>query len=143
MVWAIDQKDQSASNGLGSIPNISPSQQQNAQSMSANMQASSACYATDCGAKCKKGTNKVTEVNGQPGQLSTRYSYHTPRIHLEASLIFSRSDRCPSGKYRSVCCDDGTTMGKCQWRGYRGAGMSCISGCAEGIGLCVSHTDTS
>ena len=23
-------------------------------------------------------------------------------------------------------------MGKCQWRGYRGAGLSCISGCADG-----------
>lgn len=23
-------------------------------------------------------------------------------------------------------------MGKCQWRGYRGVGMSCIQGCADG-----------
>lgn len=34
--------------------------------------------------------------------------------------------------YRRICCDDGTTQGKCQWRGYRGAGLSCISGCADG-----------
>jgi chitinase len=27
-------------------------------------------------------------------------------------------------------------MGTCQWRGYRGLGMSCISGCAEGMLLC-------
>jgi chitinase len=52
-------------------------------------------------------------MNGQPGQLST-------------------NDRCPKGKYRNLCCDDGTLMGLCQWRGYRGVGLSCISGCNSG-----------
>ena len=41
-------------------------------------------------------------------------------------------DRCSKKEYRSLCCNDGTTMGKCQWRGYRGAGLSCIQGCADG-----------
>lgn len=113
MVWAIDQKDQSQSNGLGSNPDVSPTQQADAQQMSDNQAASLSCYTTDCNAKCKKGTNKVSEVFGQPGQIST-------------------SDRCPKGQKRSVCCNDGTTMGKCQWRGYRGKGMSCIQGCAQG-----------
>ena len=41
-------------------------------------------------------------------------------------------DRCSKNEYRSVCCNDGTTMGKCSWRGYRGSGLSCIQGCADG-----------
>ncbi|KAM0798075.1 glycoside hydrolase superfamily [Usnea florida] len=113
MVWAMDQKDQTQSSGLGLVPSVTPDQQSSAKQMSSDQAASLSCYTTDCNAKCKSGTNKVTEVFGQPGQVSTR-------------------NRCSSGQYRSVCCDDGTTMGRCQWRGYRGVGMSCIQGCADG-----------
>ncbi|KAL8664747.1 MAG: hypothetical protein Q9202_002749 [Teloschistes flavicans] len=72
MVWAIDQKDQTQSNGIGSNPDISSDQLSDAQQMSANQAASLSCYTTDCSAQCKKGTNKVAEVFGQPGQVSTR-----------------------------------------------------------------------
>lgn len=51
-------------------------------------------------------------MNGQPGMLST-------------------SDRCDKNKYRTLCCDDGTTMGTCKWRGYRGLGLSCMGGCDD------------
>ena len=47
-------------------------------------------------------------------------------------MIFVTRDRCSKNEYRSVCCNDGTTMGKCSWRGYRGSGLSCIQGCADG-----------
>ena len=72
MVWAMDQKDQTQSNGLGSAPNVTPDQQASAQQMSSDQAASLSCYATDCNSKCKRGTNKVAEVFGQPGQVSTR-----------------------------------------------------------------------
>ena len=113
MVWAMDQVDQKASNGLGPGSNVTPDQQNNAQQMSDDMVAGVTCRTTDCGASCPHGTHKVAETNGQPGKLST-------------------SSRCGKGKDREVCCDAGTTMGKCQWRGYRGAGLSCTSGCSEG-----------
>ena len=74
MVWAIDQKDQTQSNGLGSNGNVTPDQQQNAQQMSNDRAASLSCYTTACNAKCKSGTNKVAQVFGQPGQISTRSS---------------------------------------------------------------------
>jgi len=32
-------------------------------------------------------------------------------------------------------------MGKCQWRGYRGVGLSCISGCADGETELVTDTN--
>lgn len=122
MVWAIDQKDQTADNGLGKAPGVTTDQQADAQQMSNDQAAKLTCYTTDCNAKCKKGTNEVTQMNGQPGQLST-------------------SDRCPKNQYRTLCCNDGTTLGKCQWRGYRGAGLSCIQGCAEGETELVTDTN--
>jgi chitinase len=91
-VWAMDQMDQKADNGLAPAPGITTSQQKDASQKSADMQAGITCYTTDCGAKCKKGTNGVAQMNGQPGQLST-------------------NDRCKKNEYRNLCCDDGTRMG--------------------------------
>ncbi|KAI1203503.1 hypothetical protein F5X97DRAFT_330179 [Nemania serpens] len=121
MVWAIDQKDQSSANNL--VSGVTEDQQSNAKQSAADQAAKLTCYTTDCNAECKTGTNQVAQMNGQPGQLST-------------------NDRCPSGQYRNLCCNDGTTMGKCQWRGYRGVGLSCISGCAEGETELVTDTSS-
>ncbi|KAI0159376.1 family 18 glycosyl hydrolase [Pestalotiopsis sp. NC0098] len=112
MVWAMDQRDQGEDNGLAPAPGVTTGQQEDASQMSQDLAAGVSCYTTDCGADCKKGTNKVTQMNGQPGKLST-------------------SDRCDANKYRTLCCDDGTTMGTCQWRGYRGLGLSCMGGCDD------------
>ena len=113
MVWAMDQVDQSNSNNLSVNKNVTPNQQSTANQMSADQLAGITCRSAPCGSKCPKGSSQVTETNGQPGQLST-------------------SEKCPKGKYQPLCCDHGTTLGKCQWRGFRGAGLSCISGCADG-----------
>lgn len=62
-------------------------------------------------------------VNGQPGKLST-------------------NDRCKKDKYRRLCCDDGTRMGTCQWRGYRGVGLTCMGGCGDGETEVVQNTNS-
>ena len=115
MIWAMDQVDQTKSNGLGpaSAVSVTPPQQSNANQMSADQQAGLTCKASACGASCPPGTNAVTQMNGQPGQLST-------------------TDRCPKNQYQTLCCLDGTQTGKCQWRGWRGVGLPCISGCKDG-----------
>ncbi|KAI4172482.1 MAG: hypothetical protein LQ343_003572 [Gyalolechia ehrenbergii] len=113
MVWAMDQVDQTGNDDLGLTSDVTADQQDDAKQMSADQLAGITCRTSACGSDCPSGSSKVTETNGQPGQLST-------------------SERCPKGKYQAVCCDHGTTMGKCQWRGFRGAGLSCISGCAYG-----------
>ncbi|KAL8836526.1 MAG: hypothetical protein Q9170_002881 [Blastenia crenularia] len=113
MVWAMDQVDQSNSNDLGVNGNVTPDQQSNANQMSGDQLAGITCRSAPCGSKCPKGSSQVTESNAQPGQLST-------------------SEKCPKGKHQPLCCDHGTTVGKCQWRGFRGAGLSCIGGCADG-----------
>jgi chitinase len=72
MLWAIDQMDQTASNGLGFAPGITQAQQNDANQMSKDQAAKLSCYTTDCNEKCNKGTNQVAQMNGQPGQLSTK-----------------------------------------------------------------------
>lgn len=122
MVWAVDQVDQGASNGLGQAAGVTVSQQGDASQLSANQKAGLICRYNDCGESCPSGSNEVAQSNGQPGQLST-------------------SSRCSKGEYRALCCDDGTTMGKCQWRGFRGAGLSCMGGCADGETEITTNTN--
>ncbi|KJR85825.1 class 5 chitinase 1 [Sporothrix schenckii 1099-18] len=127
MVWAMDQVDQKADNGFGGAPaaanaHVTPAQQQSAADASADMLASVKCYACDCGGGCKPGTVQVAQFNGQPDQLST-------------------NARCPKKAYRSLCCDAASTMGTCQWRGYRGAGLGCLKGCAAGETELTTNTN--
>ncbi|KAI2635311.1 hypothetical protein GGS21DRAFT_489974 [Xylaria nigripes] len=112
MVWAMDQRDQAEDNGLAPAKGVTTGQQKDAKQMSQDIAAGVSCYTTDCGAKCKKGTNAVTQMNGQPGKLSS-------------------ADKCDAKQYRTLCCDDGTTLGTCKWRGYRGRGLSCMGGCDD------------
>lgn len=81
MVWAMDQIDQTKSNGLAPASGITKSQQEDAKQQSSDLAAGITCYTTGCDEKCKKGTNPVSKMSGQPGQLST-------------------SSRCPKGKYQ-------------------------------------------
>lgn len=124
MVWAMDQVDQTAPNGLDpGGTDVTSDQQDDASQMSDNQAAQMTCKATDCGESCPAGSNPVTQVNGNPGSLSTK-------------------GRCKKGKYRSICCQGGTTMGTCQWRGFRGHGLSCIGGCADGETEVATNTNS-
>ncbi|KAJ9138369.1 Family 18 glycoside hydrolase [Pleurostoma richardsiae] len=128
MVWAVDQVDQDADNGFGgsaaaSGADVTDSQQADADQATANNVASKTCYTAGCGESCKDGTFQVAQFNGQPGSLST-------------------SDRCDKKSYRTLCCDSKTQVGSCQWRGYRGAGLSCIGGCADGETELTTNTNS-
>lgn len=67
MVWAIDQRAQSANNN-----GVSQDQQNSAKQSSADQAAKLSCYTSDGNTGCKRGTTQVTQMNGQPGQLSTK-----------------------------------------------------------------------
>ncbi|KAF3021588.1 hypothetical protein E8E14_013534 [Neopestalotiopsis sp. 37M] len=123
MVWAIDQVNQKSDNGLAPAPGVTTQDQEDAKQKSDDLAAGITCYTTDCGQSCKRGTNEVAQVNGQPGKLST-------------------NNRCKPNQYRSLCCDDGTKMGTCQWRGYRGVGLSCMGGCDDGETEVVQDTNS-
>jgi hypothetical protein len=127
MVWAMDQVDQTANNGFGGAAaaagaSVSSSQQADADQSSMDTLAGLKCYVSDCNAGCKAGTSEVAEFNGQPGQIST-------------------NQRCAKKTYRSLCCDSKTQTGTCQWRGYRGAGLGCIKGCASGETELTTNTN--
>ncbi|KAI0096381.1 hypothetical protein GGR51DRAFT_568416 [Nemania sp. FL0031] len=122
MVWAMDQRDQGEDNGLAPAPGVTTGQQEDARQMSQDLAAGVSCSVTDCNAKSPRGKNAATQMNGQPGKLST-------------------NDRCPANQYRTLCCDDGTTLGTCTWRGYRGLGLSCMGGCADGETEVVQDTN--
>ena len=122
MVWALDQADQKGASDLR-VGNVTPDQQSNADQLAHDQKAKITCTYAGCGQKCPKGSSLVAESNGQPGQLST-------------------SPRCPKGKREPLCCDHGTTVGKCQWRGFRGAGLSCLGGCADGETEVATNTNS-
>lgn len=127
MVWAMDQVDQTADNGFGGSAaaagsNVSKDQQDTANQATLDKQASVSCYTSDCGVSCKDGTTEVAQYNGQPGQLST-------------------SNRCGKKQYRSLCCDNKAQVDQCSWRGYRGSGLSCTSGCADGETEMTTNTN--
>lgn len=128
MSWAADQVDQTANNGFGGSAAISgievtDDQKANANQATADNVAGLTCYMAECGVTCKAGTVEVAQFNGQPGSLST-------------------ADKCPKKSYRSTCCDSKTQVGTCTWRGYRGAGLSCIGGCAEGETELTTNTNS-
>ena len=128
MVWAMDQVLQTADNGFGGSAAragavVSPSQQQDADQTTMNNVAGLTCYVSECSQDCKPGTSQVAQFSGQPSQLST-------------------SDRCAKRTYRSLCCDSKTNVGTCQWRGYRGAGLGCIGGCAVGETELTTNTNS-
>lgn len=62
MVWAMDQVDQTASNGLGPAPNITPQQQKNVNKMGSNLNAGTTCYTSKCDQKCSKNFHEVAQV---------------------------------------------------------------------------------
>ncbi|KAH7317110.1 hypothetical protein B0I35DRAFT_504515 [Stachybotrys elegans] len=111
MVWAIDQVDQKSTSLL--YPKEWTKEEiAEAESAARDEVVNGVCYTTKCGDKCRKGDHEASQMNGQPGQLSTM-------------------ERCPKGDYRRLCCTKGTIMGKCRWRGYRGLGLPCTGGCAD------------
>ncbi|EFQ28545.1 uncharacterized protein GLRG_03689 [Colletotrichum graminicola M1.001] len=111
MIWALDQVDQD-SKSLQYPEDWTDEEVSLSEDMIADEEVKGVCYTTKCGEPCRKGDHEATQMNGQPGSLSTM-------------------DRCPKDKYRTLCCNKGTTMGKCRWRGYRGLGLACTGGCAD------------
>lgn len=111
MVWAIDQVDQKTKSLM--LPNgLTEEEIQDSESIYQDEAAQGVCYTTKCNQRCDIGDHEASQMNGQPGQLSTM-------------------DRCQKGEFRRLCCTKGSTMGTCRWRGYRGLGLSCTGGCAE------------
>ncbi|KAF2130205.1 glycoside hydrolase family 18 protein [Dothidotthia symphoricarpi CBS 119687] len=112
MVWAIDQVDQKEKS-LNYPDDWTEGDIADAEVLYQDEAAQGVCYTTMCNEKCAPGEHEASQMNGQPGDLSTM-------------------DRCVKGEFRRLCCAKGSIMGKCRWRGYRGLGIPCSGGCADG-----------
>jgi len=112
MIWAIDQIDQKALS-LANPFGMTEEEVLEAEIIYQDEAARGVCYTTKCGEKCRNGDHEAGQTTGQPGQ-----------VEVEA--------KCNNDEVRRVCCNKGTIMGKCQWRGYRGLAMSCFGGCKDG-----------
>lgn len=97
MVWAIDQVDQK-DKSLNYPDELTEEEISEAEWKIQDEEAKGTCYTTECNEKCSTSEYEASQMNGQPGQLSTL-------------------DRCSKGEYRRLCCAKGTIMGKCRWRG--------------------------
>ncbi|KAL4898239.1 hypothetical protein BDV59DRAFT_1827 [Aspergillus ambiguus] len=107
----MDQVDQHTDSQIAQSVSLTHNQRQSVNQLERNVAASTFCTVSGCGKTCPSGTNQVSEIVGQ-------YSGYG-----------KSSERCPPGLTRFVCCADGTSLGSCAWEGYRGAGLSCFSGC--------------
>jgi chitinase len=97
MVWAIDQVDQTAKS-LNYPDDWTEEEISDAEALYQDEAAQGTCYTSGCNEKCSAGEHEASQMNGQPGELSTM-------------------DRCFKGEFRRLCCAKGTLMGKCRWRG--------------------------
>ncbi|SMR58009.1 unnamed protein product [Zymoseptoria tritici ST99CH_3D1] len=121
MVWAMDQKqpplpvskDQDETEFFEDTFGFMSEQAEIAGRLFHDQGAKLGCLITECDMRCFPGTSPVALMRGQPGQLPL-------------------SDKCEKKEYRSLCCFDGSNMGKCQWNGFQGQGQACIGGCPKG-----------
>jgi hypothetical protein len=121
MIWAIDLDDSdytSANNLLGigasnGIPtNARNSLRSGIKSLEEAEEIAESCYWTFCGGECTSGFTAETQARGQ-----------VPGLGYDAE--------CPAGLAKTLCCAPSTTMGQCQWSGWRGVGMPCTGACSN------------
>ncbi len=111
MVWAMDQISQNGTDGS-----------QNGNQNGAAADAQSVCRFASCDSNSAKCPHGSSTVKGAPGSTCPATGHQKE-------------------KERPLCCDGGTTLGKCQWRGYRGAGLACMGACLEGETLVATSGD--
>ncbi|KDB22160.1 hypothetical protein H109_05949 [Trichophyton interdigitale MR816] len=74
---------------------------------------SDSCYTSFCGESCAEGYTAFTYMRGQVDGIK----FNT-----------SCADR---DTVQSLCCVSGGNPGRCEWRGWRGQGLSCSGGCRD------------
>lgn len=121
MIWAIDLDDSSNTStqdllGIGTSSGVSAlvasailDGAAQAQEMAA---IQNSCYYSLCGESCSFDYFGVAQSTGQVGGIT------------EATV-------CPSGQAQTLCCAPGTTLGTCEWDGFRGVGLGCSSTCSN------------
>ncbi|KFY85211.1 hypothetical protein V498_07750 [Pseudogymnoascus sp. VKM F-4517 (FW-2822)] len=133
MIWSIDQDNTAGDSmndlmGIGTANGVSEAaaasfKEQMANATLQNAIASS-CYWSLCGGTCTTGYFDVTEARGQVAGLQ-------------------QNSVCAPGEFQTLCCAPGTTMGTCQWEGFRGVGMPCSPACSDSKATIVARNSNS
>jgi hypothetical protein len=82
------------------------------------------CYWTFCGSECTQGYTAETQARGI-----------IPGLGYDAE--------CPVGLAKTLCCAPSTTIGKCQWDGWRGVGMPCTGSCEKSTAKSIAENTNS
>jgi chitinase len=121
MVWAVDQDDTNGDSmnnllGIGTANGVSPDQAQSFKDQLNNatlqQEIAASCYWSFCGDQCQSGYFGVTEAKGQVAGVQ-------------------RNSVCSGDDVQTLCCAPGTTLGTCQWEGWRGVGLPCAPVCND------------
>jgi len=80
-----------------------------------------ACYTSFCNADCAAGYEAVDTTRGQVADFQFDTSCKGDSFRDGGQYIC-----CPSSALNSD-----NKLGKCEWRGFKGAGMSCLRGCND------------
>ncbi|KAK5129371.1 hypothetical protein LTR08_003556 [Meristemomyces frigidus] len=128
MIWSMDMDDSSDTStldflGIGTSSGVSVLVADAIMTGAADAQAAAAvedsCYWSLCGDSCTVDYFPVAQGTGQIGGVT-------------ANTI------CPSGQAQTLCCAPGTTMGTCEWDGFRGVGLPCSATCSNSNAIAIA-----
>lgn len=133
MIWAVDQdneKGESMSDllGIGPANGVDPAKaaayKQQFRDATLQNAIASSCYWSLCSEQCQSGYFSVAEARGQIAGIQ-------------------RSSVCTGDAVQTLCCAPGTSMGKCEWNGFRGIGMPCSPACNDTDAVIVARNSNS
>ncbi|KAJ6088215.1 CAZyme family GH18, partial [Penicillium sp. IBT 16267x] len=133
MIWSIDQDNTAGDSmndlmGIGTANGVSEAAAAsfNEQMANATLQnaVASSCYWSLCGGTYTTGYFDVTDARGQIAG-------------------FQQNTICALGDAQSLCCAPGTSMGTCQWEGFRGVGMPYSPACSDPDATIVARNTNS
>lgn len=133
MIWSLDQDNTDGESmndllGIGTANGVTEAEAESFKEQMANatlQQAiASSCYWSLCGDTCTTGYFGVTDARGQVAGVQ-------------------QNSVCDSGEYQTLCCAPGTTMGTCQWEGFRGVGFPCSPACSDSSAIIVAQNTNS
>ncbi|KAI1832525.1 hypothetical protein DTO006G1_1154 [Penicillium roqueforti] len=133
MIWSLDQDSSSNTSGndflgIGVTNGVAATDAEKIRALQARAQAvannRNSCYWSFCGQECTVGFIPETYAKGQVTGIS-----------LDTT--------CSGDDVQTLCCVPGTNTGTCDWYGWRGVGMPCVTGyCPEGSDLIAINTNS-
>lgn len=132
MIWSLDQDSSSNTSGndflgIGVTNGVAATDAEKIRTLQASAQAvannRNSCYWSFCGQECTVGFIPETYAKGQVTGIS-----------LDTT--------CSGDDVQTLCCAPGTNTGTCDWYGWRGVGMPCVTGyCPEGSDLIAINSE--